>query len=103
MVCPGLAPAPEDPVLASMITRSSIRPEATSGDKARMQAVAARLRASTGRGIEVLPADLTNRADLAHVEGRLAGDTAIAVLVNNAGVSLKGGLLESGSDVLEKL
>jgi uncharacterized protein len=72
-------------------------------DAARMQAIAERLRASTGRGIEVLPADLTNRADLAHVEGRLAGDATITMLVNNAGVSLKGGLLENGSDVLEKL
>ena len=47
--------------------------------------------------------NLTNRADLAHVEGRLAGDATITTLVNNAGVSLKGGLLENGSDVLEKL
>ena len=72
-------------------------------DAARMQAIADRLRASTGRGIEVLPADLTNRADLARVEGRLAGDAMITMLVNNAGVSLKGGLLENGSDALEKL
>ena len=50
-----------------------------------------------------MPADLTNRADLAHIEGRLAGDATITTLVNNAGVSLKGGLLKNGSGVLEKL
>jgi len=72
-------------------------------DTAKLEAVAARLRSATGRAIEVLSADLTDREDLAKVESRLAGDATIAMLINNAGVSLKGGLLESGSDVLEKL
>ena len=72
-------------------------------DGARMEAIAERLRRETGRTIEVLAADLTRPADLAKIEARLAGDPAIAVLVNNAGMSLKGGLLESGAAELQTL
>jgi short-subunit dehydrogenase len=72
-------------------------------DAAKLEALAAKLRASTGRAVEVLPADLTLRADLAKVETRLESDAAIVMLVNNAGVSLKGGLLESRADALENL
>jgi uncharacterized protein len=72
-------------------------------DAAKLEALAAKLRASTGRAVEVLPADLTVRADLAKVETRLASDAAIVMLINNAGVSLKGGLLESRADALENL
>src|ERR1700677_1692844 len=72
-------------------------------DAAKLEALAAKLRASTGRAVEGLPADLTLRADLAKVETRLESDAAIVMLVNNAGVSLKGGLLESRADALENL
>jgi short-subunit dehydrogenase len=66
-------------------------------DGARMEAIAERLRKETGRTSEVLPADLTKPADLAKIEARLASDRAITVLVNNAGISLKGGLLETST------
>jgi uncharacterized protein len=72
-------------------------------DAGRMQALAERLRAETGRKIEVLPADLTAPADLAEVEARLAGDPAITLLVNNAGMSLNGGLLDNGPTELSRL
>jgi short-subunit dehydrogenase len=72
-------------------------------DGARMEGIAARLRAQTGRTVEVLPADLTNRAELAKIEARLASDAAIAVLVNNAGMSLKGGLLDNEPTEIEKI
>jgi short-subunit dehydrogenase len=72
-------------------------------DAARLEDLAERLRASTARAIEVLQADLTNPADLAKVESRLTKNAAITMLVNNAGVSLNGGLLENGSYALEKL
>jgi hypothetical protein len=72
-------------------------------DGARMEAIARRLRAVTGRTIEVLPADLTKPAELAKVEARLASDPAIAVLVNNAGISLNGGLLDNGPAELQNL
>lgn len=72
-------------------------------DAGRMEALAARLRDETGRTIDVLPADLTRRDDLARVEARLADDAAITLLVNNAGMSLTGGLLDSGIDQVERL
>jgi short-subunit dehydrogenase len=72
-------------------------------DGARMEAIAGRLRAETGRAVEVIPADLTRPADLAKIEARLASDPAITVLVNNAGVSLEGGLLDNGSAALANL
>jgi short-subunit dehydrogenase len=65
-------------------------------DAARMQSLAVRLRAETGRTVDVLPADLTEPADLAKVEARLADDAAITLLVNNAGITLNGGLLDNG-------
>jgi short-subunit dehydrogenase len=72
-------------------------------DAARMNTLAARLRADIGRAIEVVPADLTNPADVAKVQDRLASDAAITVLVNNAGMSLNGGLLDNGPDALQRI
>ena len=63
---------------------------------ARLEARAEALRAKTGRKIEVLTADLANPYDLGRVEARLNQDEAITLLVNNAGITLKGGLLDSG-------
>src|SRR5215469_2097508 len=64
-------------------------------DAARMEALAERLRAETGRKIDVIRADLTADADVAAVEKRLADDASISLLVNNAGMSLNGSLLEN--------
>ncbi len=72
-------------------------------DAARMEGIADRLRAETGHTVEVLPADLTVHADVAKIESRLAGDPTITVLVNNAGISLSGGLLQNAATELEKL
>jgi short-subunit dehydrogenase len=72
-------------------------------DVGRMQALAAKLRAETGRTIEVLPADLTHGEDLARIEKRLADDARIGMLVNNAGMSLPGGFLDNGPAELDKL
>jgi short-subunit dehydrogenase len=70
---------------------------------ARMEALATRLRAETGRTVEVLPADLAVPADVAKVRDRLGSDPAITVLVNNAGISLDGGLLDNEPADLERL
>lgn len=72
-------------------------------DARRMEALAERLRAETGRAVEVLPADLTSSADLARVSDRLADDPEIAILINNAGMSLNGGLLDNGPDALQRI
>jgi short-subunit dehydrogenase len=65
-------------------------------DVARLETLAARLRAATGRDVEVVQADLTRPEQLAAVEAKLSGDPAITLLVNNAGISLNGGLLDNG-------
>jgi uncharacterized protein len=71
-------------------------------DGARMTALADRLRGETGVTIEVLPADLTAQADLQAVEQRL-GQGDVTLLINNAGMSLDGGLLENGAPELERI
>ncbi len=72
-------------------------------DARRMEALAERLRAETGRAIEVLPADLTNGADLARIADRIADEPELALLINNAGMSLNGGLLDNGADALQRI
>jgi short-subunit dehydrogenase len=72
-------------------------------DLARLEALAGRLRGETGRSVEVLRADLAVPADVARIEARLDSDPAITVLVNNAGVSLSGGLLQNGAAELARL
>ncbi len=72
-------------------------------DKARMEALAERLRAETGRMVEVLPADLTDRGQILHVAARLADDPAITLLINNAGMSMTGNLLEVDPVEAERL
>jgi short-subunit dehydrogenase len=63
-------------------------------DVQRLEALAAQLRAATGVAVDVIAADLSRDADVARIEQRLqAGD--ITLLVNNAGMSLKGSLLEN--------
>lgn len=72
-------------------------------DEARLNALAERLRGETGVKVEVIKADLTNRADLVKIEQRLATDTAITTLVNNAGVAGANDFVGSDPDAFEKL
>lgn len=72
-------------------------------DEARLQALAARLRAEAGVGVDVLRADLADPQDLARVEARAREDAAIGVLINNAGIALEGGFLDQGEAALTRL
>jgi uncharacterized protein len=72
-------------------------------DEARMEKLAERLRGETGRTVEVLRADLTDGCDIDFLSGRLASDPKITMLVNNAGMSLNGSLLDNESDALQRL
>jgi len=72
-------------------------------DAARMESLAERLRGETGRNAEVISADLTNGDDLGRVAHRIAQDDAITLLVNNAGMSLNGGLLDNDAAAIERL
>ena len=82
-------------VYADRLARRGLDLVLVARDRARLEALATRLRAETGRSVEVLPADLSVRADVARLEARLAQDPALTVLVNNAGISLSGGLLQN--------
>ncbi len=72
-------------------------------DRQRLEALATRLRAQTGVAVDVLPADLTDAAELARVEARLRQDERIGVLVNNAGAAGAGGFTEPDLDAQERL
>jgi short-subunit dehydrogenase len=61
----------------------------------RLQALAERLRATYGRVVRTVGADLTKDADLRRVEALLRDDAGITLLVNNAGVGGAGALLDS--------
>lgn len=72
-------------------------------DEARLNALAERLRAEAGVKVEVIKADLTNKSDLVKLEERLATDTAISLLVNNAGAAHFGGFEKVDRDAHDKL
>jgi short-subunit dehydrogenase len=65
-------------------------------DPARLEEVAAELRTAHGVEVEVLPADLGDRDQLARVEARLADrERPVDLLVNNAGFGLKRSFLDN--------
>jgi short-subunit dehydrogenase len=68
-------------------------------DRARLEAEADALRSAYGVSVEVLPADLVDRAELATVEARLADrERPVDLLVNNAGFGLKRRFLDNAVD-----
>lgn len=69
----------------------------------RLEANARRIRADYKVDVEVLPADLSTRADTIKIANRLSSDAAITLLVNNAGVSLNGGIFDNEPAALENL
>jgi short-subunit dehydrogenase len=72
-------------------------------NRERLNALARRLSDETGRSVEVVVADLANKADLARVESILRTDASITTLVNNAGIGATRPLLESNVDKLDDL
>jgi len=72
-------------------------------DEARLNALAERLRGETGVKVEVIKADLTDKADLLKLEQRLATDTGISALVNNAGVAGANDFVGSDPDAFDKM
>ncbi len=72
-------------------------------NRQRLSAVADRLAAETGVAIEVIAADLGDRADLARIEARLRDDAGLDMLVNNAGVGSVAPLLKADVDTMEAM
>lgn len=69
----------------------------------RLDALAKKIAAETGRKVETLKADLSQAADVAAVEKRLTDDASITLLVNNAGISLEGSILDNDSAKIGQL
>lgn len=61
------------------------------------------LSANTGRTVKALRADLTNKTDLAKVEGILITDDSISMLINNAGVGSVATVLDSDVNDMESM
>ncbi|RJG41593.1 SDR family oxidoreductase [Mesorhizobium sp. DCY119] len=72
-------------------------------DRARLEALATRLRQESGVTVDILQADLTKSGDLAAVEARLRDDQRIGILVNNAGTAIGGSFIEQGTDDVARL
>ena len=72
-------------------------------DKAKLEALGARLRSEAGVKVDVLPADLTKSEEIASVEARLRDDDEIGILVNNAGASLGGTFVQQAPDDVARL
>jgi len=72
-------------------------------DRARLEALAMRLRTQHDVAVDLLPADLTQQADLAAVEARLRDDARIGILINNAGMAQSGGFLQQDADGVDRL
>ncbi|WP_405607641.1 SDR family NAD(P)-dependent oxidoreductase [Streptomyces sp. NBC_00076] len=70
---------------------------------ARLETLASDIRSRTGRAVDVVPADLTDAAQIAVVEERLRTDESIEVLINNAGGALLTPLAGSDAAAYEAL
>jgi hypothetical protein len=72
-------------------------------NQSRLEALAARLRDETGRAVEILSADLNDDDDLRRVETVLRTNSAIAMLVNNAGIGGAAPLVASDVDAMDRM
>ncbi len=72
-------------------------------NRARLDELRDRLARATGRIIQVVQADLTDPADLRHVEEIIRDEPRLALLVNNAGVGATAPLLQSNVDTMEAM
>ena len=69
----------------------------------KLDKLAKRLTSETRRSVEVLPADLSDKADLARVEEVLKKDASITLLVNNAGIGTFAPLLDSDVNKMDEM
>ena len=72
-------------------------------NRGRLDGLAKRVADETGRKIDVVTADLNNKADLGRVEQLLRDDANITLLVNNAGVGAAAPLLDSDVDKMDDM
>ncbi|OWG19164.1 Serine 3-dehydrogenase [Delftia sp. K82] len=72
-------------------------------NRERLRLLASDISTRTGRSVQVLPADLNDRAALAKVEALLREDASITVLVNNAGMGTHTPLLQSDVERMTRM
>jgi short-subunit dehydrogenase len=72
-------------------------------NRSKLDALATRLTNETKRSVEVLPADLNDKRDLARVEEALKKDATITLLVNNAGIGTFAPLLNSDINKMDEM
>ena len=72
-------------------------------NRAKLAGLAARIADRTGRSVEVVAADLSDKTDLRAVERVLANDASLTMLVNNAGVGATAPLLSADVDAMERM
>lgn len=72
-------------------------------NRGRLDGLANRLASETGRKIDVVAADLNDKADLARIEKVLREDASITLLINNAGVGATSPLLLSDVDKMDDM
>lgn len=90
-------------VYADRLARQGYELILVARSQAKLNALADRLSNETGRAVEVVTADLKDKADLRRVEGILRSDASITLLVNNAGVGGVMPLLGSPVDDMEDM
>jgi short-subunit dehydrogenase len=72
-------------------------------NRGKLDQLATRLTNETQRSVEVLPADLNDKGDLARVEATLKNDASITLLVNNAGIGTFAPLLNSDVNKMDEM
>ena len=72
-------------------------------NRGRLETLAKRLSGETGRAVEIVAADLNDKADLRRIEEVLRGNADITLLVNNAGVGATAPLLTSDVDKMSDI
>jgi short-subunit dehydrogenase len=72
-------------------------------NRERLDDLAKQLAGETGRRVDIIAADLNDKADLARIESRLRSDAGITVLVNTAGVAAVTSLLDSDVDAMDDM
>ena len=88
-------------VYADRLARRGYDLVVTARDKARLDALADRLREETGRRVDVLRADLIDPRDLEAVVARLHDDVSVSLLVNNAGMSSAKPLIDQDATAMD--
>jgi short-subunit dehydrogenase len=72
-------------------------------NEGKLNTLATDLRAKYSVEVDVIAADLADKAGLAKIESRLAEDASITMLVNNAGLGATAPLIDSSNDQLDAM